>query len=363
MPPLTIDPLLQETVRRRASDLHLTVGQPPLLRVDGRLVPLPGATLTPEDTQVLAHQLLTPTQVSRFEQTFELDTAYSVRGLSRFRVNCYRQRGSVGVAVRTIPFEILSLEALGLPAALNEFADRPSGLIIVSGPTGAGKSTTLAAMIDHINAERNCHIVSIEDPIEYLHKHRKATINQRELGVDTLSFHEALRHVVRQDPNVILIGEMRDLETMHAAVTLAETGHLVLATLHTGDATHAINRIVDVFPPYQQQQIRIQLSLVLIAVVVQQLIPRAGGQGRAVAYEIMHVIPAIASLIRDNNLHQIKSVIQTGRRFGMNTMTQSLAELYHAGAVSWEEIVRRAPDIQELTTLVQHGGSTTRQGA
>jgi len=357
VPLLSIDQLLHEAVRRKSSDLHLTTGQPPLLRVDGKLTAMAGDPLTPEDTQVLAQQLLTPAQISRFEQTFELDTAYSIKGLSRFRVNCYRQRGSVGVAIRTIPFEIPSLEALGMPPTLKEFADRPSGLVIVSGPTGAGKSTTLAAMIDYINQRRNCHIVSIEDPIEYLHRHRRATINQRELGIDTISFHEALRHVVRQDPNVILIGEMRDLETMHAALTLAETGHLVFTTLHTGDATHVINRIVDVFSPHQQLQIRIQLSLVLVAVVVQQLLPRATGQGRVVAYEIMHVTPAIAGLIRDNNLHQIKSTIQTGRRFGMNTMTQSLAELYRAGLVTWDEIARRSTDPNELATLVQAGQS------
>lgn len=355
MPLLSIDQLLHEAVRRKSSDLHLTAGQPPLLRVDGKLTPMAGDPLTPDETQVFAQQLLTPAQISRFEQTFELDTAYSIKGLSRFRVNCYRQRGSVGIAIRTIPFEIPSLEALGMPPILKEFADRPSGLVIVSGPTGAGKSTTLAAMIDYINQRRNCHIVSIEDPIEYLHRHRRATINQRELGIDTISFHEALRHVVRQDPNIILIGEMRDLETMHAALTLAETGHLVFTTLHTGDATHVINRIVDVFSPHQQLQIRIQLSLVLVAVVVQQLIPRASGQGRVVAYEIMHVTPAIAGLIRDNNLHQIKSTIQTGRRFGMNTMTQSLAELYRAGLVTWDEIVRRSTDPNELATLVQAG--------
>lgn len=350
---LSIDQLLAEVVKKRASDLHLTVGRAPQLRVDGKLFDLPYEALTPEATQELAYQLLTPQQIHRFEQTLEMDTAYSIKGISRFRVNCYRQRGSVGTAIRVIPFDVPSLDTLGLPASLKGFADQPSGLIVVSGPTGSGKSTTLAALIDHINQSRNCHIVSIEDPIEYLHKHRQATINQRELGPDTLSFQEALRHVVRQDPNVILIGEMRDLETMQAALTLAETGHLVMTTLHTADSTHAINRIVDVFPPHQQQQIRVQLSLVLIAVVVQQLIPRAGGKGRVAGYEVMHVTPAIGSLIRENDLHQIKSIIQTGRRFGMITMTQCLADLFHQGAVSWEEIIRRTPDPGELATLVQ----------
>ena len=340
-------------MRRKASDLHLTVGQPPLLRIDGTLTPLSSTPLAPEDTMEIVRQLLTAAQLGRFEQTFELDTAYSVKGLSRFRVNCYRQRGSAGIAIRAIPFEIPSLEALGLPEILTEFAERPSGLIIVSGPTGSGKSTTLAAMIAHINRHRNCHIVSIEDPIEYLHRHAQATINQRELGTDTASFQEALRHLVRQDPNVILIGEMRDLDTMQAALTLAETGHLVLTTLHTADATHAITRIVDVFPAHQQQQIRIQLALVLVAVIVQQLLPRASGKGRVAAYEIMHVIPAIGSLIRDNQLHQIRSLIQTGRRYGMNTMNQSLAELYHAGLVTWDELTRRSPDPHELSTLIQ----------
>ena len=348
-----MESLLRGVFENKASDLHLTVGLPPQMRVDGKLTPISDKALMPEDTQALAYQVLTPDQITRFEKTMELDTAYSLRGVSRFRVNCYRQRGSIGLAARVIPFEIPKINELGLPDTLLEFCTIPSGLVIVSGPTGSGKSTTLASMIDVINQTRNCHIVSVEDPIEYLHKHQKATINQRELGVDTTSFTEALRHVVRQDPDVILIGEMRDLETMQTALTLAETGHLVLSTLHTADAPHTVNRIVDVFPPYQQQQVRTQLSLVLVSVIVQQLFPKTDGKGRAVACEIMRVTPAIGALIRENHLHQIRSVIQTGKQHGMVTLNQSMADLYTAGVVSWEEIARRSPDVIELKSLTQ----------
>ncbi len=349
----SIQELLKTAVDRRASDLHLTVGLPPQLRIDGVLAPLAGSPLTSEETETLAFQMLLPEQIARFTQDRELDTAYSIRGLSRFRVNLYRQRGSVAAAVRVIPFEIPSIRELGLPEILNDFASRPTGLFIVSGPTGCGKSTTLAAMLETINGRRNCHILCVEDPIEYLHRHKKATINQREVGVDTVSFHEALRHLVREDPDVIMIGEMRDLDTMSAALTLAETGHLVLTTLHTSDAIHAIQRIVDVFPPYQQQQIRLQLSLVLVGVVVQYLLPRAGGQGRVPACEVMAVTPSVANLIRENELQQLRSVIQTGKKFGMWTMNQSYTELYLKQLVTWEEISRRSTDAEELSNLIR----------
>ena len=350
---LSIQELLKIAVERKASDLHLTVGRPPQLRIHGFLSLLPGDILTETDTQELAYQILTPEQVVRFEQAKELDTSYGIKGLSRFRVNLFRQRGSVAVAIRMIPFDVPSIQDLGLPAILEEFAARPSGLFIVSGPTGSGKSTTLAALLETINAQRECHIISIEDPIEYLHRHRRATINQRELGVDTTSFSEALRHIVREDPDVIMIGEMRDLETMSAALTLAETGHLVLTTLHTSDAVHAIQRIVDVFPPYQQNQIRIQLSLVLVSVTVQQLLPKATGQGRVVACEIMVATPSVGNLIRENQLHQLRTILQTSRKSGMHTMNHSFLELFAKGLVTWEEIARRSTDLEELSNLAK----------
>lgn len=350
---VTLDELLRTAVSRKASDLHLTVGLPPQLRVHGALTLLPGPPLTETDIQTLAYAMLPPEQIAEFQSRKELDTSYSIKGFSRFRVNLFRQRGSVAVAIRTIPFEIPTLGTLRLPPILEELALRPSGLLIVSGPTGSGKSTTLAALLEGINTKRECHIISVEDPIEYLHRHRKSTINQRELGGDTTSFQEALRHTLRQDPDVIMIGEMRDLETMTAALTLAETGHLVMTTLHTSDAVHAIQRIVDVFPAHQQTQIRFQLSLVLVAVVVQQLLPRMDTPGRVVACEVMIATPSVGNLIRENQLHQLKTVIQTGRRSGMQTMNNALIELFQQGLVSWEEIARRTPDPEELDQLAK----------
>ncbi len=349
-----IDDLLKTAIQKRASDLHLTVGLPPQLRVDGVLTPIPqAAPLNEEQARALAYEMLQPDQIARFEKTKELDTSYSLKGLSRFRVNLFYQRGSVASAIRMIPFEIPSLKELGLPPIIEDFANRPNGLIVVSGPTGCGKSTTLAAMVEKINSTRNCHIISVEDPIEYLHRHKKSTVNQRELGVDTVSFSEALKHVVREDPDVIMIGEMRDMETMSAALTLAETGHLILTTLHTSDAVHAIQRIVDIFPPHHQDQIRLQLSLVLVGIVVQQLIPRATGQGRVVACEVMAATASVGNLIRENQLQQLRSAIQTGRKSGMCTMNHSFAELFGRGLVTWEEIARRSSDTEELTNLVK----------
>lgn len=350
---MIIDELLKTAVQKRASDLHLTVGLPPQLRVDGILVPVSQSPLSDEESRELAFQMLQPDQITRFEKEKELDTSYSIKGLSRFRVNLFYQRGSIAAAVRMIPFEIPSLKSLGLPPIIEDFANRPNGLIVVSGPTGCGKSTTLAAMIENINANRNCHIISVEDPIEYLHRHKKSTVNQRELGVDTLSFREALKHMVREDPDVIMIGEMRDLETMSAALTLSETGHLVLTTLHTSDTMHAIQRIVDVFPPHHQNQIRLQLSLVLVGIVVQQLLPRAAGRGRVVACEVMAATPSVGNLIRENQLQQLRSTLQTGRKSGMCTMNHSFAELFENGLVTWEEIARRSSDVEELATLVK----------
>ena len=350
---LSIKDLLQTAVQRRASDLHLTVGLPPQLRIDGTLTPLPFAPLIDDQSRDLAYQLLEPAQITRFEQFKELDAGYSLKGLSRFRLNIYRQRGSVAAAIRVVPFQVPTIEDLGLPQIFKDFAGRPTGLFIVSGPTGCGKSTTLAAMLEFINQQRNCHIVTVEDPIEYLHHHKKATINQREVGTDTFSFREALRHLVREDPNVIMVGEMRDLETMSASLTLAETGHLVLTTLHTSDAMHAIQRIVDVFPPYQQPQIRLQLSLVLAGIAVQCLLPKATGQGRVAACEVMVATPAVGNMIRENELEQLRSVLQTGRKLGMCTMNQSFADLHLKEIVTWEEVYRRSPDPEELSNLVK----------
>jgi twitching motility protein PilT len=349
---LDIEGLLRLVVEKQATDLHLTVGLSPQLRLNGELILTDLPVLNLNELQKLAYSILSQEQIQRFEQEKELDTSYGISGLGRFRFNLYYQRGSIACAVRIIPYQIPLLENLGLPSVVKELVSSSAGLILVTGPTGSGKSTTLAALIEHINSFRRCHIITIEDPIEYLHKHRLATINQREIGRDTHSFADALKHVFRQDPNVVMIGEMRDLETMRAALSLAETGHLILATLHTMDATHAINRIVDVFPPHQQHQIRVQLSLVLIGVVVQHLIPRADRKGRALAVEIMKVTPAISNLIRENNLHQVYSVIQTGKKDGMTTMNMSLVDLVKQGAITAEEARRRSSEPKELMSLL-----------
>ena len=341
-------------VEKNASDLHITVGLVPQLRVDGNLIPLPDfPPLTPQDTKELVYSILTEEQRKNFEEKKELDMSMGIQSLGRFRINVYRQRGSISMAARLIPFSIPELDELGLPKVVKLFADKPSGLVLVTGPTGSGKSTTLASMIEYINSKRSCHIISIEDPIEYLHKHKKSTINQRELGMDTGSFQGAIKHVFRQDPNIVLIGELRDLETIKGALTLAETGHLIFATLHTIDAVHAISRIIDVFPATQQQQIRMQLSMVLVGVIVQQLISRKNQKGRVLAAEVMNVIPAIQNLIREGNFHQIYSLIQMGKKYEMCTMNQSLAELYNKGLITWEKAYSRSTNPQELISLVK----------
>ncbi|MEA3328210.1 MAG: type IV pilus twitching motility protein PilT [Candidatus Omnitrophota bacterium] len=349
---LDMETLFRLTVEKQASDLHLTVNRPPELRINGELMIADFENLTSDMVQSLAYSILAKEQIEAFERDKELDFSFGIKGLSRFRVNIYRQRGSIAVAVRRIPFEVPDFEELGLPRIAQNFADSPSGLVLITGVVGSGKSTTLAAMIDYINNKRACHIISIEDPIEYLHRHKKSSIDQREIGTDTLSFSDALKHVFRQDPNIILVGEMRDLETIHTTLTLAETGHLVLATLHTGDATHAISRIIDIFPAYQQQQIRVQLSLVLVGVIVQQLIPRLDKDGRVAATEVMNVTPPIRNLIRENDLAQIRSIIQVSRKYTMWTMNQSLAEFCRKGIISWEEASRRSIDLKELTELM-----------
>lgn len=346
--------LLKTMIEKGASDLHITTATPPRLRIDGKLVPLDNPALTPVETKALCYSILTDSQKHKFEEHNELDLSFGVKGLSRFRGNIFMQRGAVAGAFRTIPFEIRTFVDLGLPEIVNDLVKKPRGLILVTGATGSGKSTTLAAMVDRINSERYEHIITIEDPIEYLHGHKKCLINQREVNADTVSFKAALRYVLRQDPDVVLIGEMRDLETIEAALTVAETGHLTLVTLHTNSAIQTINRIIDVFPPHQQEQIRVQLSFVLEGIVAQQLVPKKTGKGRALAVELLVPNPAIRNLIREDKIHQIYSMMQTGQtKFGMQTMNQSLVELYTKGHLSYEDAIGRSMVPEELINMLQ----------
>jgi len=345
-----IDDVLRMAAERGASDIHLTAGVPPEIRVDGRLIRTNYDPLRPEDVHRLTYEILTDQQIVRFEETRELDFSYGVVGLGRFRVNLYMQRGCIAAAFRMIPSTIPSFQQLGLPPILSEIANRNSGLVLVTGPTGCGKSTTQACMINHINHTRECHIVTIEDPIEYLHSHKKAMINQRELGLDTLSFGAALRAVLREDPDVILIGEMRDLETISTALTLAETGHLVFGTLHTRNAPQTIDRLVDVFPPHQQDQIRVLLAHTLEAIIAQQLLPR-NGFGRVPAVEILLANSAIRNLVRDAKTHQIYSLIETSAQQGMQTMDRALADLVRRTLVSRVEAAARAVDQDNFNRL------------
>ena len=350
---LNLRSLLQEMIQKGASDLHLTVGNRPKLRVDGDLVNAQSPqVLKPKDTLQLSYSILTEAQKKRFETEDELDFSFGVQNLSRFRGNVYKQRGCVAMAIRQIPYEIISVEKLGLPTILNQLAERPRGLILVTGPTGSGKSTTLAAMVDKINRERKSHIITIEDPIEFIHSHNNCMVNQREIGADTQSFSAALKYALRQDPDIILVGEMRDLETIGAALTIAETGHLVLATLHTNSAAESINRMIDAFPSHQQGQIRAQLAFVLEGVITQTLLPRAKRRGRVAAVEIMICTPAIRSVIRDDKIHQIYSLMQAGKKHGMQTMNDSLASLYMRGEVTLEESLKRSSDPTELLRAV-----------
>jgi len=345
--------LLQEMIQRGASDLHVTVGNPAMIRVDGDLVKSKiGQALTPKDTLTLAYSILTENQKKRFEVEDELDFSFGVQNLSRFRGNVYKQRGCVAMAIRQIPYEIVPLAKLGMPPILGKLAERPRGLVLVTGPTGSGKSTTLAAMVDKVNRERKGHIITIEDPIEFIHRHQNCIINQREVGADTQSFTSALKYALRQDPDVVLIGEMRDLETIGAAVSIAETGHLVFATLHTNSAAESINRIVDAFPAHQQSQIRSQLAFVLAGVITQTLVPKAKGKGRVCAVEVMVCTPAISAVIRDDKIHQIYSLMQAGKKHGMQTMNDSLQMLYMKGEVTLEEALKRSGDQKELLRAV-----------
>jgi twitching motility protein PilT len=350
--------LLKAMIEKGASDLHITTGTSPQLRIDGKLHPLRMPPLSPPETKQLCYSVLTDAQKHRFEESNELDLSFSVQKLSRFRGNIFIQRGNVSGAFRAIPYTIPNVEDLGLPKVVSELGEKPRGLILVTGPTGSGKSTTLAAIINKINQERNEHIVTVEDPIEYLHPHKGCIVNQREVGADTESFKMALKYILRQDPDVVLIGEMRDLETIEAALTVAETGHLAFGTLHTNSAVQTINRIVDVFPPYQQAQIRAQLSFVLEAVMCQSLLPRANGPGRAMALEVMIPNSAIRNLIREDKIHQIYSSMQVGQdKFGMQTMNQSLASLYQRRMISLEDAMGRSPDVDELRTIIAEGGA------
>jgi twitching motility protein PilT len=345
--------LLEITIARGASDLHLTSGIPPRIRVDGKLVPLTEFdVLMATDTERLAYSVLSESQKQKFEETKELDLCFGIQGLARFRCNVFRQRGAVATALRVIPAHIRSFEDLRLPGAVQHLADRPQGLVLVTGPTGSGKSTTLAAMIDRINSERSEHIMTIEDPIEFVHRHKKCIVNQREVFADTRSLANALKSILRQDPDVVLVGEMRDLETISAALTVAETGHLTLGTLHTNSCAQTINRIIDVFPTAQQPQVRAQLSLVLEGVLSQALIPRIGG-GRVMALEIMVTTPAIRNLIREEKIHQIYSAMQAGHESGMQTMNQSLAALVRQQLITRDDALHRATLPGELAQLLE----------
>lgn len=344
--------ILLEVLERDASDLHLSVGAPPIIRINGLLERLDYPSLNSNDTRELVYSILSQEQRQRLENEWEIDFSYSVPGRARFRVNAYFQRNSIGAAFRLIPVEIKRLEELGLPQQLHDLTRKPRGFVVVTGPTGSGKSTTLAAMIDAINETRSEHIMTIEDPLEFLHHHKKCMINQREVGSDTKSFNRALKSVLRQDPDVILVGEMRDTETMSTALTAAETGHLVFATLHTQDAPQTIDRIIDVFPPHQQEQIRVQLSTTLMGVCTQQLLPTRDGRGRCVACEILIPTAAVRNLIREGKTHQIYSVMQTGSQFGMQTMDASLADLVRRGIITQELALNRAHDREGLKRLL-----------
>jgi twitching motility protein PilT len=347
-----ITKLLKMMVEKAASDLHITAGATIQLRIDENLIPIDNKILTPEESHELVYSMLTAEHREKFEQDLELDIALSVKGYGRFRVNVFKQRGSIGSSIRLIPTEIWTFEQCGLPVnVVLELCKRPKGLVLLTGATGSGKSTSLASMINWINVNKPCHIVTVEDPIEFVHTNKKAIVNQREVYSDTHSFGASLKHVLRQDPDVILIGEMRDLETIESALIVAETGHLVFATLHTSDCVQTINRIIDVFPAYQQQQIRTQLSFVLIAVISQQLIPKMQGPGRVLASEVLIANPAVRSLVRESKAHQIYSVMQTSQREGMNTMNQALYNLYQKKLISYEDAFDRSTDQEDLKRM------------
>jgi twitching motility protein PilT len=355
---ISIKELLEKLIEFGGSDLHIVAGAPPIVRINGECQHLHGyPNFTPDSTQEIIYSVMSEEQISEFEKEKECDMSFGIKGLSRFRLNIYRDRGTVVGAFRTIPYEIKAFEELGLPKTISDFAYRPNGLVLVCGPTGSGKSTTLASIVDKINRERAVHIITIEDPIEFLHSHQMAVINQREVHSDTHSFSASLKRVLRQDPDVILIGEMRDQETIMSALTVAETGHLAFATLHTNDALQTINRIIDVFPAGQQDQVRTQLSFVLEGVVVQQLLPRADGTGRVMAMELMLMNPAIRALIRSEKLEQIPSMIEIGTGEGMMTMNQSLYRLYRRNIISMDMAIKRSNNPEGLQNLIDKGAA------
>ena len=359
---LNMHQLLKTMVENGSSDLHITTGTSPQIRIDGHITPLKIPALLPNDTKQLCYSILTDAQKRKFEEENELDLSFGVKGLARFRGNVFLQRGAVAGVFRLIPYKILTMEELNLPPIIKEISRKPRGLVLVTGPTGSGKSTTLAAIIDSINAERQEHIVTIEDPIEFIHPHKKCIVNQREVGSDTVSFKRAIKSILRQDPDVVLLGELRDLETIESALTIAETGHLCFATLHTNSCVQTINRIVDVFPTNQQQQVRTQLGFVLEGVLSQSLLPKASGKGRALALEVMIPNAAIRSLIRDDKIHQIYSQMQMGQdKFGMQTLTQSLFMLYHTKQVSMEMALMRSSDPDELKQMIANPASALRR--
>ncbi|HEX5386922.1 MAG TPA: type IV pilus twitching motility protein PilT [Gemmatimonadales bacterium] len=345
--------LLEEMIEKEASDLHITAGERPKLRIDGEMADssVPDV-LTPKDTLQLAYSVLTENQKKRFETEDELDFSFGIQNLARFRGNVFKQRGCVALVIRMIPFNVRTFQDLGLPPVVAKLAERPRGLILVTGPTGSGKSTTLAAIIDKINKERKGHIITVEDPIEFIHRHQGCIVNQREVGTDTKSFSTALKYCLREDPDVILVGEMRDLETIAAALTIAETGHLALATLHTNSAAESINRIIDVFPHNQQSQVRAQLAFVLEGVITQTLLPKLRGRGRVMAAEIMVITPAIRAMIREEKIHMIYGAMQAGKRYGMQTMNDSLYQIYTAGEASEEECLRVSSDPREFGRMI-----------
>src|SRR5512143_2631828 len=351
--PINLRLLLEEMIERGASDLHLTAGDRPKLRIDGDITNSSIETvMQPKDTLQLAYSVLTENQKKRFEQEDELDFSFGIQNLARFRGNCFKQRGCVSMVIRQIPFKIKTFEDLGLPKVVADLSDKPRGLILVTGPTGSGKSTTLAAMLDRINRSMKGHMITIEDPIEFIHKHQECIVNQREVGSDTKSFQAALKYALRQDPDIVLIGEMRDLETIQAGLTIADTGHLAFATLHTNSAAEAINRIIDVFPSHQQSQVRAQLAFCLEGIITQTLLPKMGGRGRAMASEILVVTPAIRALIRDDKIHQIYSMMQSGKKYGMQTMNDALYALYVSKTVALEEVLRASHDQAEIMRMI-----------
>ncbi|HEU4523290.1 MAG TPA: type IV pilus twitching motility protein PilT [Thermoanaerobaculia bacterium] len=361
---VTLHQLLKTMVERGGSDLHVTTNSPPQIRIDGKLVPLDMPALTAPETKQLAYSVLTDAQKHRFEENLELDLSFGIKGLARFRANIFNQRGATAAVYRQIPYEILGFKELGLPVVVEEICAKPRGLVLVTGPTGSGKSTTLAAMIDKINRETHQHIITIEDPVEFLHSHKNCVVNQRELHADTHSFGNSLKSALRQDPDVVLIGEMRDLETIESALRIAETGHLTFGTLHTNSAAQTINRVVDVFPAHQQPQIRAQLSFVLEGIMCQALLPKANGKGRVMAMEILVPNAAIRNLIREDKVHQIYSMMQTGQaKYGMQTFNQSLATLYFKKHITLQTALSRSSNPDELQEMISRGAGALQQPA